>query len=36
MHEFDKCMGVELLENLHKTSLQIKEVYENEFVRKYD
>ena len=35
MHEFSRCMGVELLENLHKKSLEMKEVYEKQFYNKY-
>lgn len=28
MYDFERCIGVELLENLHKKSVEMKEVYE--------
>ncbi len=28
MHEFDRCIGVELLENLYKKSLEMQDVYD--------
>jgi len=31
LHEFDKCVGIELLEGLYETSLHLKEIYDNEF-----
>jgi hypothetical protein len=36
MHEFDRCIGVELLENLHLKSLELKEVYERAVSAKRD
>ena len=29
MHQFDKCWGIELLENLQNISLNMKQEYEN-------
>lgn len=28
MHDFEECIGVELLENLHKKSLELKQLYD--------
>jgi len=36
MHEFEKCIGVELLENLHNTSEKMKQAFNTEFVEKYN
>lgn len=30
LHPFEKCMGIELMENLYKTSLRLKEKYQEE------
>ena len=32
LHEFDKCIGVELLDSLYKKSVEMKKSYEEEFV----
>ena len=32
IHQFDRCIGIELLENLHKIAKEMKHVYEDTFV----
>ena len=36
MHQFDKCIGVELLESLHRIAVDMKQVYSDQFCGKLD
>jgi hypothetical protein len=33
MHEFDRCIGIELLDSLHQKSLEMKKVYDTQFTQ---
>ena len=34
LHDFDKCIGIEILDSLNKMALELKQIYE-EFVKNY-